>query len=438
MLINQLKTYAITTLGCKVNSYESSVIKNDLDSYGFLEVPFDAIADIYIINTCSVTNTADAKSRNMISRARKNNPNAIIIVCGCYSQVSSEYLKNKFGINILLGNKYKNNIIKIIEEYLDQKKQIIKIDNLLLETNFENSKIETFKDQTRAYVKIQDGCNFMCSYCIIPFTRGRQRSKDHSTLINEINQLVSNGFMEIVLTGVNTAGYNDGEYDFYKLLKNINQLDGKFRVRISSVEPFQISDDIINLIANNKNRFCQHWHICLQSGSDPVLTKMNRKYSTSEFLTLVNKIYKLNPYTSISTDYIVGFPTETENNHYESIEFLKLVKFSKIHVFPYSIRSYTPASKLPQIRDSIKSNRVKEILELNKELSKEFINKFVNKNVDVIFEKQINNNTYIGHTSEYFEVIVKSDENILNKLCLVKINRIIGDNTIGELIKILD
>lgn len=438
MLINQLKTYAITTLGCKVNSYESSVIKNDLDSYGFLEVPFDAIADIYIINTCSVTNTADAKSRNMISRARKNNPNAIIIVCGCYSQVSSEYLKNKFGINILLGNKYKNNIIKIIEEYLDQKKQIIKIDNLLLETNFENSKIETFKDQTRAYVKIQDGCNFMCSYCIIPFTRGRQRSKDHSTLINEINQLVSNGFKEIVLTGVNTAGYNDGEYDFYKLLKDINQLDGKFRVRISSVEPFQISDDIINLIANNKNRFCQHWHICLQSGSDPVLAKMNRKYSTSEFLTLVNKIYKLNPYTSISTDYIVGFPTETENNHYESIEFLKLVKFSKIHVFPYSIRSYTPASKLPQIKDSIKSNRVKEILELNKELSKEFINKFVNKNVDVIFEKQINNNTYIGHTSEYFEVIVKSDENILNKLCLVKINRIIGDNTIGELIKILD
>ncbi len=438
MLINQLKTYAITTLGCKVNSYESSVIKNDLDSYGFLEVPFDAIADIYIINTCSVTNTADAKSRNMISRARKNNPNAIIIVCGCYSQVSSEYLKNKFGINILLGNKYKNNIIKIIEEYLDQKKQIIKIDNLLLETNFENSKIETFKDQTRAYVKIQDGCNFMCSYCIIPFTRGRQRSKYHSTLINEINQLVSNGFKEIVLTGVNTAGYNDGEYDFYKLLKDINQLDGKFRVRISSVEPFQISDDIINLIANNKNRFCQHWHICLQSGSDPVLTKMNRKYSTSEFLTLVNKIYKLNPYTSISTDYIVGFPTETENNHYESIEFLKLVKFSKIHVFPYSIRSYTPASKLPQIKDSIKSNRVKEILELNKELSKEFINKFVNKNVDVIFEKEINNNTYIGHSSEYFEVIVKSDENILNKLCLVKINRIIGNNTIGELIKILD
>lgn len=438
MLINQLKTYAITTLGCKVNSYESSVIKNDLDSYGFLEVPFDALADIYIINTCSVTNTADAKSRNMISRARKNNPNAIIIVCGCYSQVSSEYLKNKFGINILLGNKYKNNIIEIIEEYLDQKKQIIKIDNLLLEKNFENSKIETFKDQTRAYVKIQDGCNFMCSYCIIPFTRGRQRSKDHSTLINEINQLVTNGFKEIVLTGVNTAGYNDGEYDFYKLLKDINKLDGKFRVRISSVEPFQISDDIINLIANNKNRFCQHWHICLQSGSDSVLEKMNRKYSTSEFLTLVNKIYKLNPYTSISTDYIVGFPTETENNHYESIEFLKLVKFSKIHVFPYSIRSYTPASKLPQIKDSIKSNRVKEILELNKELSKEFINKFVNKNVDVIFEKQINNNTYIGHTSEYFEVIVKSDENILNKLCLVKIKRIIGDNTIGELIKILD
>lgn len=436
MLINNYKTYAIVTLGCKVNSYESNIIKNDLDSYGILEVSFDSKADIYIINTCSVTNTADAKSRNMISRARKNNPNSLIIVCGCYSQVSSNELKNKFGINILLGNKYKNNIIQIINEYLESNKQLIKIDNLLVEKEFENTKIELFKDQTRAYVKIQDGCNFMCSYCIIPFTRGKQRSKDFHSLMNEINTLVKNGFKEIVLTGVNTAGYNDGQYDFYKLLNEISLIEGNFRVRISSVEPFQISDDIINLIAMNPKRFCQHWHICLQSGSDDVLEKMNRKYTTKEFYELVQKIYKLNPYTSISTDYIVGFPTESEQNHIDSLKFLEKIQFSKIHVFPYSKRSYTPASKLKQIKDSIKTDRVNQVLDLNKKMNNNFIKKFVNKNVEVIFEKKLNNN-YIGHSSEYFEVMVASDQDLINKLCIVKIKRVINDKAIGEIINIL-
>lgn len=436
MNLNKYKTYAIVTLGCKVNSYESSVIKNDLDSYGILEVPFDSIADIYIINTCSVTNTADAKSRNMISRARKNNPNAIIIVCGCYSQVSSSELKDKYGINILLGNKYKNNIIQVIDEYLTNNVQLVKIDNLLVENEFEDTKIESFKDQTRAYVKIQDGCNFMCSYCIIPFTRGKQRSKNFSLLINEISQLVKNGFKEIVLTGVNTAGYNDGTHNFYQLLTAINDLDGNFRVRISSVEPFQITDEIVDLIATNPNRFCQHWHICLQSGSDEVLLKMNRKYSTNQFLELVSKIYKHNPLTSISTDYIVGFPTETDENHLASLDFLKKIKFSKIHVFPYSKRSYTPASRLKQIKDIIKTERVNDVLKLNKELGLNYIRQFIDKEVEVIFEKQISENNYIGHSGEYFEVLTKSNLNLENKLCVVKVKRIIQDKAIGELVKV--
>ncbi len=438
MLINNLKTYGIVTLGCKVNSYESSVIKNDLDSYGLLEVPFDSKADIYIINTCSVTNTADAKSRNMISRARKNNKDAIIIVCGCFSQVSSNELKDKFGINILLGNKYKNNIVQIINDYLKNKTQIIKIDNLMLENKFEDSNLEIFKNQTRAYVKIQDGCNFMCSYCIIPFTRGRQRSKNYNLLINEIKKLVINVYKEIVLTGVNTAGYNDGEYDFYHLLKSINELEGNFRVRISSVEPFQISEDIIKLIATNKKRFCQHWHICLQSGCDSILQKMNRKYTSAEFLRLVDNIYSLNPFTSISTDYIVGFPTETDQNHLDSIEFIKKVKFSKIHVFPYSLRSFTAASKMKQVKDIIKTKRLNDILDLNKKLSNDFIKQFIDKNVEVIFEKQIDNITYIGHASEYFEVIVKSDINLINKLCLVKINHVFNNNAFGELLEVIN
>lgn len=437
MIDEQYKTYAICTLGCKVNTYESSIIKNDLDSYGYLEVPFESKADIYIINTCSVTNTADSKSRNMISRARKNNDKAIIIVCGCYSQVSSDELKDKFGINILLGNKYKNNIVDIINEYLVKNEQIIKIDNLILEKEFENSRIETYKDKTRAFVKIQDGCNFMCSYCIIPFTRGRQRSKNFDLLISEIKELVHNGFKEIVLTGVNTAGYQDGNHNFYDLLLIISKLPGNFRVRISSVEPFQISDEIVDLISKNQNRFCQHWHICLQSGSNEILKKMNRKYTIEEFWELVSKIYNINPNASISTDYIVGFPTETIEDHNNSKEFINKVGFSKIHVFPYSKRSYTPASKLLQVNDEIKTNRVNDILQISKKLSFSYIKKFLGQNVEVLFEKEISDNKYIGHTSEYFEVIVDSNVNLINKVCLIKIKNTFNGNAIGEFIKVI-
>ncbi|MBR2651375.1 radical SAM protein [bacterium] len=256
--LNELKTFSITTLGCKVNTYESNIIKNDLLSIGLIEVPFDCCADLAIINTCSVTNTADAKSRNMIRRIKNNFPDAIILVCGCYSQVNVDQIKDDFGIDILLGNKYKNNIIEILSNFFKTNEQLVKIDNLLLEKEFENNKIEIYKDQTRAFVKIQDGCNFMCSYCIIPFTRGRQRSKDFNLLIDEINTLVQNGYKEIVLTGVNTAGYNANGKDFFMLLSTINGLPGDFRVRISSVEPFQISNQIIELVCNNPKRFAQH------------------------------------------------------------------------------------------------------------------------------------------------------------------------------------
>lgn len=255
---NDLKTFSIMTLGCKVNSYESNIIQNDLLSYGLIKVPFGEPSDITIINTCSVTNTADAKSRNFINRVNKTNPDSIVLVCGCYSQVASNDLKKDFGIDILIGNKYKNNVIELINEYFNNHKQVVKIDNLLLEKEFENNQVEVYKDKTRAFVKIQDGCNYMCSYCIIPFTRGRQRSKNFTFLINEITTLVSNGYKEIVLTGVNTAGYNYETKNFYDLLLAINNLAGDFRIRISSLEPFQINDDIIKLIATNPSRFAPH------------------------------------------------------------------------------------------------------------------------------------------------------------------------------------
>lgn len=431
---NDLKTFSIMTLGCKVNSYESNIIQNDLLSYGLIKVPFGEPSDITIINTCSVTNTADAKSRNFINRVNKTNPDSIVLVCGCYSQVASNDLKKDFGIDILIGNKYKNNVIELINEYFNNHKQVVKIDNLLLEKEFENNQVEVYKDKTRAFVKIQDGCNYMCSYCIIPFTRGRQRSKNFTFLINEITTLVSNGYKEIVLTGVNTAGYNYETKNFYDLLLAINNLAGDFRVRISSLEPFQINDDIIKLIATNPSRFAPHWHICLQSGSDSVLQAMNRKYTTNEFLTLVQKIYSFNPKTAISTDYICGFPTETDLDHQDSIEFVKQVGFLKLHVFPYSPRKFTPAAKLHQVHDANKTTRVNEMLKISEQLTNQFIKKFIDKDVWVLFEKyehQINS----GYSGQYFIVNVQSNMNYNNQLKKVRVKKVIFDQVFGEIIE---
>lgn len=431
---NDLKTFSIMTLGCKVNSYESNIIQNDLLSYGLIKVPFGEPSDITIINTCSVTNTADAKSRNFINRVNKTNPDSIVLVCGCYSQVASNDLKKDFGIDILIGNKYKNNVIELINEYFNNHKQVVKIDNLLLEKEFENNQVEVYKDKTRAFVKIQDGCNYMCSYCIIPFTRGRQRSKNFTFLINEITTLVSNGYKEIVLTGVNTAGYNYETKNFYDLLLAINNLPGNFRVRISSLEPFQINDDIIKLIATNPSRFAPHWHICLQSGSNSVLQAMNRKYTTNEFLTLVQKIYSLNPETAISTDYICGFPTETDLDHQDSIEFVKQVGFLKLHVFPYSPRKFTPAAKLRQVHDANKTTRVNEMLKISEQLTNQFIKKFIDKDVWVLFEKyehQINS----GYSGQYFIVNVQSNINYNNQLKKVRVKKVIFDQVFGEIIE---
>ncbi len=427
-----LSTFYAITLGCKVNTYETNIIANDLIAEGLIQIDDFSKCDVAIVNTCSVTNTADSKSRNTISKIRRANPNAIIIVCGCYSQVASETLKSKYGINILIGNKYKNNIIKLIDEFLINEKQIVRVENLLLEKEFEETSVDVYTNQTRAFVKIQDGCNFMCSYCIIPFTRGRQRSKKMSIIIDEIKTLVANNYKEIVLTGVNTAGYNDSENNFYTLLKEINKLEGNFRVRISSVEPFQISDEIIQLICKNKNRFAQHWHICLQSGSDNVLEKMNRKYNSEQFKNLISKIYKLNPNTAITTDVIAAFPTETDFDHKNTIEFIKEIGFSKLHIFPYSRRSYTPAAKLQQINQTIVDQRMKDLLQLNIELGNIFNKRFINKIVDVLFETydgEINS----GYSSEYIRVDVNSKINYSNQIKKVKITKVIMNHIIGEI-----
>ncbi|MGL4950604.1 MAG: tRNA (N(6)-L-threonylcarbamoyladenosine(37)-C(2))-methylthiotransferase MtaB, partial [Mycoplasma sp.] len=336
-----MNSFAISTLGCKVNTYESQVIANELKSHGLIEVDFNTVADIYIINTCSVTNKADVKSRNIIRRASKLNPNAIIVVAGCYAQTSADEIQSSLPVDIIIGNKYKNNIYGLIEEYVKSNKKIKRVENLLIENKFEELNFTSSSNRARAFVKIQDGCNYMCSYCSIPFARGKQRSSSLDKILNQIKDLITDGYKEIVLTGVNTAGYDDGENKFIDLLKSINSIEGNFRVRISSIEPFQISDEIISIITKNPKRFCNHWHLCLQSGSNKILEMMNRKYTNAEFKNIVEKIRLNSPLVCISTDLIVGFPTETDAQHKESLDFLKEVDMSFCHIFTYSKRKNT-------------------------------------------------------------------------------------------------
>ncbi len=428
-----LSSFAIVTLGCKVNTYESNVMRNDLIANGLIEVDFKTKADVYIINTCSVTNTADSKSRNMIRRATHLNSKAIVIVAGCYSQVESAAVAKIDGVDIIIGNKYKNDINQLIITFMEQNKiQLIKVDNLLLDKEFENSTLVNFGERTRAFLKIQDGCNFMCSYCIIPFSRGRQRSKPLNTIIEEIKQFINYGYCEIVLTGVNTAGYLDGNNTFYDLLKTINTLPGKFRIRISSVEPFQIDHKIVDLICDYPQRFCQHWHICLQSGSDAVLKEMHRKYATNKFNELVKYIYSKSKYAAITTDYIVGFPTETLIDHEKSMNFCKEIKFMDMHVFPYSPRKNTAAAHFKQIDGSEMKRRLNDVLKMTKELQRNFYQNLINEKVvlDVIFETY-ENNIAIGHSSQFVKVMVMTTKKPTNGIHQVMPNKIFGDKIIG-------
>lgn len=432
ILNSKLSTFAIYTLGCKVNTYESEAIKNEFVSLGLLEVDFNSKADIYVVNTCSVTNSADSKSRNIIARAKRYNPDAILIVAGCYSQVASYELQHKLGIDILIGNKYKNNIVSLINDFQISKKQIVKVDNLMIEKKFENLADSSFKERTRAFLKIQDGCNFMCSYCIIPFARGKQRSKDMNLILDEIQKFVASGFQEIVLSGVNTAGYcDDNNNTFYDLLNAINNLKGNFRIRISSLEPFQITDEMITLITTNKKRFCSHWHICLQSGSDAILEKMNRKYLTSAFLELVNKIRTNDPLVSISTDYIAGFPLETLKDHEISKSFVEKVGFSFLHVFTYSPRKNTLAATYKEIHGTTKNERTHEMIALSNKLYKQYLKQFINLNIDVIFEKY-ENNIYSGKSSQYFDVLLKTAEKTyeIGKIYTFKVKSVVNTTAI--------
>lgn len=417
---------AVKNLGCKVNAYEAEFVRNLLIKNGY-EID-EENPDIYVVNTCTVTNTSDNKSRKLIRKIRRENKSAVLVVMGCALENTKEDL-SKIDADIIIGNKDKSKIIEYINEFLKERKKIIKFyEN---KEEFENMEIDKFETKTRAFVKIEDGCNNFCSYCIIPYVRGRVRSKSASSVIEEITSLVKNSHKEIVLTGIHTGQYNDNGITLSDLIEKILEINGLYRLRLSSIEITEIDDKLLKLFKENKI-MANHFHIPLQSGSDKTLKDMNRKYSTNYFLEVVKKLREINELVSISTDLIVGFPTETENDFINSYEFCKSINFSKIHVFPYSKRNGTQAASLKNIvDDKTKKMRTKKFLELSGLLEKQYLEKNINRKENIIIEEK-KDNFYIGHTSNYIKVYIEEDC-ILNNVYEITLTSIYKDGMKGKI-----
>jgi len=419
--------FAIHTFGCKVNIYESEYVINLLKENNYTLVDFNDDADIYIINTCTVTNEADKKDRKLINVTRKNHPDKILIVMGCYSQLNSLNID----ADIVIGNKYKSNIIDLIKEYQKTRKKIIKVDDIS-KTDFEDMYINRFVTHTRAFVKIQDGCNAFCAYCTIPYARGGLRSKNFNTVIDEVTTLVNNGYKEIVLTGIHTGRYGlEQNTNLETLLRTLVEIPGIFRIRLSSIEINEITDGIIDLIKNN-NVMAKHLHIPLQSGSNEILKSMNRLYDLDYFFKRIEYIRKEIENISITTDLIVGFPGETEELFQETLNTLEKIKFTKIHTFPYSKRNGTKAASMKNhIDGNIKKCRVRKVLSISDKYELEFYKKNINKEYDGIVEIR-KDNKRIVLTSNYIPVeIDKKLDN--NTKVNIKIKEVLNDKIIGEI-----
>ena len=431
-----MKKAALHNLGCKVNAYETEAMQQMLESAGYEIVSFNDKADVYVINTCSVTNMADAKSRKIIKRMRKLNPDAILCVMGCYSQTNPE-AKELEGIDILVGNGNKKDVISYIEDKLLDKsiEKQVKILDILNTYEYEKLEVTTY-DHSRAFVKIQDGCENFCTYCIIPYARGPIRSKPADDVIDDLKRVTEEGYLEVVLAGIHTGKYKDGDFNLTSLIKRIlTEVPKLKRLRLSSIEINEIDDEFIELMKNS-NILANHLHLPLQSGSDIVLSKMERKYNTDFFIERINKIKQVRPDISISTDVIVGFPYETDEEYLNSKEFIKKVNFSKIHVFPYSKRRGTKAVLMPQVEDIVKKKRALDLINLSTELEFNYAQSFIDKTVSVLIEKKLDDNYMIGHSSNYLNVIVPINENYIKKIVDVKIEKVESDKVYGKIINI--
>ena len=405
---------AFVTLGCKTNQYETDALMDLFYNHRFEIVDFDEYADVYIINTCTVTNVGDQKSRQMIRRAKKNNPEAIVVVVGCYAQISPDEVSAIADVDIVIGTDARGGIIKYIEDYQNGKteKPYVIVKDIMKIKQFEELTLKHIKEHTRAFIKIQEGCNQFCSYCIIPYARGQVRSRSLEHIVSEITDLSLQGYKEYVLTGIHIGSYG---LDFENialidLLEAIDKIEGVERIRLGSIEPRLITKSFIERL-KGLNKVCDHFHLSMQSGSDTVLKRMNRKYNTDEYeqaVTALRQIYK-NP--SITTDIIVGFPGETDQEFEETLNFVKRIRFSEIHVFKFSKREGTPAAKMTdQIHGDVKKKRSEALIALGKILENEYRAKYIGSTLSVLFEEYKKGN-WIGHTTNYIKVVVPGEAN---------------------------
>lgn len=428
---------ALYTLGCRVNSYESEAMAEQFIKEGYDVVDFSEFADVYVINTCTVTNMGDKKSRQMIGRARRLNPEAIIAVVGCYSQIASDEVASIEGVDVVLGSRNKGEVVYWVNRTREEKKQVIEVNDVLRNKKFEELSINEYQDKTRAFLKIQDGCNKFCTYCLIPFARGAVCSKDPEQILKEVNELSRNGFKEIILSGVHTASYGvdiQGDWNLVRVLEEIDKIEGIERIRIGSIDPTFFTEGVIERICGLK-KLCPHFHLSLQSGCDATLRRMNRKYTAAEYKEVCDNLRKYMKDVSITTDIIVGFPGESAGEFEETYKFLSDIKLSKMHIFKYSKRAGTKAADMPfQVDGNLKEERSKALIELNHKNEVEFMEGFIGRTMSVLYEEKVSGseNSYVGYTENYLKVITNSSEDISGKIVPTKVISVEAEHMIGE------
>lgn len=424
-----MRSVGVLTLGCKVNTYESEYVINELKKAGYEIKDFDDICDVYIINTCTVTNQSDSKSMKMIRQAIRRNKDACVVAMGCFIAANQDYQID--GLDITIANKDKARIVELLDEYFNNK-EVMKLQYTGRLKEFEDMYINSFPGRTRAFVKIQDGCDNFCSYCIIPFVRGKCRSKDEDKVISEINDLVNNGYKEIVLTGIHTGSYGvDLDTSFADLLNRCVEIKGLERLRISSIETTELNDDVLEVLKNSKV-LVDHLHIPIQAGSDKILKAMKRKYDLEFFFNKIAEIRTIRPEIAISTDVIVGFPGESEEDFQTTIDTCRRLEFSKLHVFPFSERKGTVAATLDgKLDGSVKKDRARRLIEVSHELETNYMKRFINKDVEVLIEEYKDGYSY-GHTGNFLYVKIKG-ELPHNEIIKVKIVNVDYPYCIGEI-----
>ena len=428
-----MKKAASFALGCKVNQYESEAIAELFQEKGYEIVDSDDEADVYVINTCTVTNFGDKKSRQLIRKVKRQNENAIVAVVGCYAQTAPQELMKVEGVNLVIGTKDRAQIVEMVENYKVENGVENHVSDIMKERVFEPLSIQKLANRTRAYLKIQDGCSQFCSYCIIPYARGPIRSREPEEVLAEVKRLADNGFKEVVLTGIHVASYGKDRRDtsLLEILRQVHEVEGIERIRFSSIEPNVVTEEFAQAIADMP-KVCDHFHLSLQSGCDRTLKEMNRKYDTEKYRQAAATLRKYLPEVALTTDIIAGFPGETEEDFQASYDFAKEIGFAKIHAFPYSPKRGTPAAaRKDQLLNAVKAERSHKLIELSDKMADDFIQAYVGKEVEVLYERAIGDGVYEGHTTNYIKVKATSEKDLTNRICRTKITKAENEELFG-------